>query len=208
MSAGAVAFESARLRLRRSVKSPPAIAFAGLFTAALALRIYASLSYYPAALVPNAHDGAGYVRGAHRGLSFETQEPLGYPLFLRFLHALSDRLAFTIGVQHLLGLAAGALFFLAVRRVSGSAWLALVPAAVVWFNADGLFLEHALLSESLFTFLLAVALYVGVRTQERSGPLLVVLAGALAALLPTVRTVGLPVAVAILVCLAVVWWRA
>src|SRR3954470_1950378 len=119
MPAGAVALENARLRLRRGVRSPPALASAGLFAAALALRIYASLSYYPAALVPYAHDGAGYVRGAHRGLSSATQEPLGYPLFLRFLHALSDRLAFTIGVQHVLGLAAGTLFFLAVRRASG-----------------------------------------------------------------------------------------
>jgi hypothetical protein len=194
--------------VRRSVRSPTAIAFAGLFAAALALRVYAVISYWPAAILPTTHDGAAYVRSASQRLSLNTQDPLGYPVFLRFLHTLSDQLAFTIGVQHALGLAAGALFFLTVRRAGGPPWLGLVPAAVVLFNADGLFLEHALLTESLFTFLLAGALYVAVRTQEGPGPPLIVLAGVLAALPLTLRTVGLPLVMVMLAGLAITWWRA
>src|SRR4051812_13999600 len=125
MHADAVVTETARSRLRHAVRSPTALVFGGLLAAAVALRAYAVVRLYPAGVLPDAHDGAAYVRAAHFGLGRGggAQEPPGYPLFLRVVHAVSDQLAFTIAVQHVLALAAGTLFFLTVRRAGGPRWL-------------------------------------------------------------------------------------
>ncbi|MEA2352819.1 MAG: hypothetical protein QOJ14_1233, partial [Thermoleophilaceae bacterium] len=164
------------------------------------------LAYAPAVMTGQVHDGAGYIRAARRGLAWGDQEPSGYPLFLRVVHAVSHEFAFTIAIQHALGLATGVLLFLAVRRLGGPAWLGLVPAAVVWLGGDQLFLEHAPLSESLFTVLLAATLYAGIRCLDGDWRWPIA-AGALSASLLSVRTVGLPIPLVTLVWIAATRWR-
>jgi hypothetical protein len=61
-------------------------------------------------------------------------------------------------VQHLLGLATAGLMWITLRRLGASAWVALVPAAAVALGGAQLWLEHAVMSESVFTFCLAFAL--------------------------------------------------
>src|SRR2546430_17479751 len=90
-------FESIRGRIR------PGIAALGvLLAAAVALRVFAILAYWPAGL--GKHDSAAYIRTAHSGLDLDTLDPSGYPVFLRLVHTLSSQLVFTIAVQQLLGL--------------------------------------------------------------------------------------------------------
>src|SRR5688572_27919065 len=64
-----------------------------LVAAAVGLRVFAMLAYQPAVL--NLRDSAAYIRFAHFGLSQDTLDPSGYPLFLRLAHTLSSELAFT-----------------------------------------------------------------------------------------------------------------
>jgi hypothetical protein len=166
------------------------------------LRIWAILSYSPAVLSSAVHDAAAYIDAAHYGLENVTLEPSGYPLFLRLVHELSHALTFTIIVQHGLGIATGVLLFMTIRRLGAPAWLGLVPAAIVWFNGDQLFLEHAPMSETLFEFIAAAMLYAGVRSLE-GGWRWAALFGALAAASITVRSVGLLLPAIVIVWLAV-----
>ena len=87
-------------------------------------------------------------------------------MFLRVLHAISPHLILVVIVQHLLGLCAAVLFFLAVRRCGGPRGLGLAPAAVIALGGDELFLEHSALSEPLFIFLLSAMLYCAVRASS------------------------------------------
>ena len=182
-----------------------AICVALFLVGGIALRVYALISY-PVVLTPQVHDAAAYIRAARVSLATGTQEPLGYPVFLRILHAISHHLSFTIAVQHALGLATGALLFGSLRRLGAPVWVSLVPAAVVWLCGDQLFLEHAPLSEALFTFLLAATIYAAARALG-GGVGWPALAGGLAASTLAVRTVGVPLPALVVVWLAVALWR-
>lgn len=132
-----------------------------LFAAGAALRVWFLFGYRPAFM--GFKDSEVYVRAADTDLFLSDFRPGGYPLFLRIPHLTSDNLSFTIGLQHLLGLATAALLYLALRRLGASRWTSLVPAAVVLLAGQQLFLEHAVMAESLFTFGVAVALYALIR---------------------------------------------
>ena len=179
-----------------------------LFAAAVGLRLFAVLAYWPAGL--GKRDSAAYVRAAHNGLGLDTLDPSGYPLFLRLAHTISSQLVFTVALQHVLGLASGLLVYLAVRRLGGPRWLGLIPAAVVWLNGDEIFLEHTLLTESLFTFLLSALVYAAVRCLDdapRTPWLWPVVTGALAGGLLAVRSVSLLLGPLVILWLALALWR-
>lgn len=132
-----------------------------LVVGAIAVRVWFMVTYRPAFLgFPDSHE---YVLAAALGVFRDVQHPAGYPLFLRLVHHLSDRLSFTILVQHILGIATGLLLFESVRRAGAPPWLGLVPATVVFFGGTGLFLEHSLLADPLFAFLQALGVYAAVR---------------------------------------------
>lgn len=194
-------------RLRRPERVEPArLALGGLLAAGVALRVWAIVAYPPAVLNEHVHDGANYIEAAHRGLVHGAQEPLGYPLFLRVVHAVSHTFAFTIGVQHALGLLTGALLYLTARRLGAGPWLALVPAAVVWLGGDELFLEHAPLSEPLFMPLVAATGYAGVRSLE-PGSKWPLVAGGLSVALLAVRSVALVLPLLLIAWLTLACWR-
>ena len=154
-----------RARPLRSVALPrvrfrdAAIAVGAL---ALVLRGLAMLSYAPAFL--GYPDTSFYVAAANEGSSEDPFRPAGYAVFLRATHELG--ITGTVAVQHLLGLATALLLFLVVRRLGGSQWVALVPAAAVALCGSQVMIEHALLSEPVFTFLVAAALYACVRALD------------------------------------------
>jgi 4-amino-4-deoxy-L-arabinose transferase-like glycosyltransferase len=155
------------------------------------------------------YDTSPYVTAAHTKLFSDPFRPAGYPTLLSALHALSDRVVAVTVLQHCLGLATALMLFAAVRGVANSPWAALVAPAVVLLDGFEVLVEHAVLSDSLFVFLLAAALLATLRARRAWSYALA--AGALIALAATVRTVGLFVAP--LVLLAVLWpergrWKA
>jgi hypothetical protein len=154
-----------KLRTRwRSLDRGSKIASVGilvLLVAAAGVRLWLILSYRPAFL--GLPDSSQYTAAALTNIFRDPQRPAGYPFFLRLVHHLSHKLTFVIALQHLSGIAAGLLYYKAVRRTGAPPWLGLLPAAVVFFGGTGLILEHSLLSDSLFAFLQAVAVYAAVR---------------------------------------------
>lgn len=84
------------------------------------------------------------------------------------------------------------LLYLATVPFVRRRWTALLPAVVVLFGGSQVFLEHAVLSDAPYTFVLVVALYCalrGMRSDERSLWWLAAAGAALAAS-ATLRTVG------------------
>lgn len=132
----------------------------------VALRILASLAVWPAVL--DQDDSAAYTAAALHGPLSDPQHPAGYPLFLEAVGLITRQVAAVIVLQHVLGVLAAIVVFAAVRRVTGSPWLALVPAGALLLDSDQVFLEHAVLSEGIIAPLIAATLYAGVRVFERT----------------------------------------
>jgi hypothetical protein len=158
----------------------------------LLLRVYLMAIYRPAS--GGFNDSIQYLNTSQDHLFGDPFRPAGYPLFLRIVRYVVPELSAVVAVQHLLGLATAALIYLTVRSVTGRPWLAAVPAALVAFSGDQLLLEHAIMSESLFTFLVTAGVCsVGyaVAGGPRAVPLL--LAGSVAlGIATTVRPVAIP----------------
>jgi len=169
------------------------VGLATLLAIGVGLRVALALAYAPAVL--HNPDSGRYLRVAFgaAGLFSDPFAPGGYAVFLRLGRALSDELWVTIGVQHVLGVATAALLYAAVRRLGAPVLAAALPAAAVLLSADQLYLEHALLSEAPFTFLLAGGLYAAVRGASGDGrtPMWMAGAGALLGAAALTRGVGL-----------------
>jgi hypothetical protein len=133
-------------------------------TAGLLLRIALSLAYAPTYLT--SYDTALYVDVANGELFSDVTRPVGYPLFLRALHTLSDAVSFTVQVQHLIGIACGLLLYATVRRVGAPIWVGVVSAAAVVLPLDQIFLEHILMAEAPFELAFFAALYFAVRALD------------------------------------------
>src|SRR5439155_7110019 len=152
---------------RRIARDRVLVALAGLLGAGVALRIYFLLVWSPA--ITGYSDTGIYFDGAVGPLSRLWSDPIrvvGYSMFLRLLHGIAPHLILVIIVQHLLGLGAALLFFLAVRRCGGPRGLGLAPAAIIALGGDELFIEHAALSDALFVFLLSAVLYCALRAFQ------------------------------------------
>ncbi len=167
------------------------IGLALLLAAGIALRTVAMYAYRPAFIgYPDTYE---YVLGADGSLFRDPMRVVGYPAFLRILHGVSDHLSLVVVVQHVLGLATALLLFGAVRRSGAPAWLGLVPAAVILLGGDQLLFEHAVLTETLYTFLTAAALYAAVRSMDGATLRWAALAGLMLGLAATVRQAGVPI---------------
>ncbi len=137
-------------------------------------------------------DSAGFIENAREDIFGEVFRTAGYPQFLRSAHFFSDDLSFTVVVQHGLGVATAALLYSAARRLGAPVWSALLPAAVVLFGGTQLLLEHSLLSEGPFTFLLALAAALAAHASgSRVGPWWLGAAGLATGAATTIRPAGL-----------------
>ena len=160
-----------------------------LFTGALAvgalLRLVASIGY-PGALW-FAGDSYVYLGAALRpqpNLSKST----GYSLFLRLLLPFHS-LTLVTAVQHLMGLAVAVLIYVLLRRNKVSkTWSAIATLPVL---LDGYIIEneHLIMAESLFTFLLMVAVTL-LLWRPRSSWWVAAIAGLLVGYSVIVRTEG------------------
>jgi hypothetical protein len=150
-------------RVREWIRAVP-IALWIVLGAAVVLRLSLWLSYAPA-IVTNP-DTAAYVEMARGELFADPARTAGYSMFLRGLHAFWSDLDLTIAVQHLLGIGTALLLYASVRRLGAPLWVALVAAAAVLLSLDQVALEHTVLSEAPFTFILSATLYFCVRALE------------------------------------------
>jgi len=177
------------------------LALVALLVAGIVLRLVLTLAWRPTFL--GFPDSGPYLADARLAPFWDPLRTVGYGGFLRILHWLSPHLLTVSFVQHTMGLATAVLLFASLRRCGVPAGVGLVPAAVVLLGGDEIFLEHAVLSESLFIFLVAAALYAAVRSLEGSLAWTAIV-GLLIALATTVREAGIVLvpAVAVWVALA------
>ncbi|MFL5893985.1 MAG: hypothetical protein ACJ76Z_02585 [Thermoleophilaceae bacterium] len=166
--------------------------FALVLTAGAALRVACEIAYRPALFYP---DSWGYLATAHGPgiVGFAPLRPSGYPIVLKVLSVVGDGLLATTLVQHLAGLATGAVVYALLAHYGVRRPLATVGGAVVVLDAWAIALEQYVLSEALFGLLVALAVassLVGTKRAAGSGAALAFAGLALAAA-SLMRPVGL-----------------
>ena len=62
------------------------------------------------------YDAAAYSRAARDGVFTDLFRPAGYPVFMRIVHAFSDRVLAVTALQHLLGIATALILYVAVPQ--------------------------------------------------------------------------------------------
>jgi hypothetical protein len=189
-----------KVQMRDRLAQRGVLAVAAVFLSGTLIRVW-FVAAGPRAFVGDL-DTLGYVRAW--GNRSPQVRPYGYSFFLRAAHAISSNISFTIVLQHVLGLVAAGLLYASVRRFTGSRVAAAIAAAFILFDGFEIFLEHALLSESLFVFLVVGFTYALLRAFEGSW-MWIVLAGVFIAAAGVVRSVGLPLVALSLLALLV--WR-
>ncbi|MFC6086348.1 hypothetical protein [Sphaerisporangium aureirubrum] len=166
---------------------------------AAALRVVTMLGYRPAWLY--WYDSFSYLDVAAHPRPSLGFHPSGYPLFLWLLRPFRD-VTVVVGAQHLMGLGIGLMIYAALRRNALPAWGASLATVPGLFDASFLRLEHGVLSDTLFLFLVVGGLVV-LGWSPRPAARMCAAAGALLALAALTRTVAVPLLVLVLLVLAV-----
>jgi hypothetical protein len=166
-----------------------------LLAAGAVLRIVAISSWWPVTTILDDQ----YAQFATDPFA-NSVHPAGYSLVLAALGGLTRQVAVPVMLQHLAGIASALLIWGATKRVTGSSYVGLVPAAIVLLAPDQIILEHSIMSESSATLLACLGLYAAVRAFDEPRPWWrwPSLCGATLGLAVTIRTAGLlliPVAV-------------
>jgi Dolichyl-phosphate-mannose-protein mannosyltransferase len=180
------------------------LALAGILLVGAALRLWLILAWRPAFVgYPDSTTYLYAAQASSHGLLFYNDfRPAGYPLFLVWLHAIYANLTFVIVIQHVMGLLAAVLLYLTVVRFTNRRWVALIPAAVLALSGAEIYLEHAALSEALYTLLVVAALWCAgcsVDSQARRRWLWLGAAGLLVGWSSPVRSIGVFVAPVLIV---------
>ncbi len=139
-----------------------------LVLAGAALRIVAAASWWPVATVLS--DSGDYAQNAAGNPLASPQHPPGYSALLAVIGVFSHDVGVTIVLQFLAGILAALVMYATVRRLTGSPWPGLVPAAFILLNADEVFLEHTIMAEVWFVLALAAAFYAAVRAMDAPTP--------------------------------------
>ena len=162
-----------------------------LVIAGVALRVVTEVGWWPTATT--LADSSAYARFAESNPFADPQHPAGYALILAAIGSVTREVAVPVVLQHLAGIASALLLYAATRRVTGSRWAGLLPAAIVLLNPDEILLEHAIMAESWAILATAGGLYATVRAFDEPVPLWrwPLLAGVLLAVSVTIRTAGL-----------------
>ncbi|MGW4638162.1 hypothetical protein ACWEN6_06530 [Sphaerisporangium sp. NPDC004334] len=134
-------------------------------------------------------------------------QPSGYPIFLWALQPFHSIVLVGV-IQHLMGLAVGGMTYLVLRRRSVPAWGAIAATLPALFDASFLRLEHGILPDALFIFLVMSAVTVALWSPNLSMRTAVGV-GLLLAAATLVRTIGLPLLVVFAFYVAVqrIGWR-
>ena len=175
------------------VRRPDRTLFAlgALLAVGIALRGWLVYQYAPGFV--GYDDSRGYLATLIApNLYWQPVRPAGYPIFLLVAKELSSHLRSAIVLQHALGVATAVLLYLAVAKIVRRRWVALLPAAVILLGGSQIYLEHAVVTESVFTFLVALALWMGVLSiHSPRRALWLIPAGAAIGAAITLRSVGI-----------------
>ncbi|WP_336207739.1 hypothetical protein [Nonomuraea sp. LPB2021202275-12-8] len=165
--------------------------FVGLLAVGAALRVVAALGYRPALWFPDTYT---YIVTVFKPRP-DLVRPAGYSMFVKLLEPF-HAFGVVAAVQHLLGLATGVLVYWAVLRRVRRGWAATLAAAPVLLDAYQIQLEHLLVSDTLFMFLVVLAVVLSLADRPSA-----VTIGLLLAAATLTRTVGQP-----LILLLVAWF--
>ncbi|MEQ4715331.1 hypothetical protein [Nonomuraea sp. B19D2] len=158
--------------------------FLAVLALGTALRALAMLGYRPALWFPDSYT---YVVTVFRPRP-DLVRPAGYSMFVKLLEPFHS-FGMVAVTQHLLGLATGVLIYRVARRAPR--WVATLATVPVLLDAYQVELEHLLVSDTLFMFLVVAAVALCV-TERRAT---VVAIGLLLAAATLTRTVGQPLIV-------------
>src|SRR5947209_4237898 len=130
-----------------------------LFTAALAaagvLRLIVVIAYPPA--LEFYGDSPSYLTASRHPFSLDIWHPFGYPLMLWLLSPLRNVAVVTV-LQHLAGLVAAWLVYRLVRSLQVGSMGATLAATPLLFDAYQLDVEQYVLSDTVFTLLVVIAI--------------------------------------------------
>lgn len=162
------------------------------------LRLLTQIAYGPALYY---YDSVSYLQRAGHGLFLSPDQPAGYPLAIRVVRFLGGDLGTLTTLQHLAGLATGALVYLVIWRLSSRRWLATLGAAILVLDGYLIAIEQYVMTEALFDLLIAASACLALLARRRTS---LAASGGLLAAACMVRPVGL---FAVPVWLAFVLWR-
>lgn len=135
-----------------------------LLGAGVLLRLAAMLAIRPISYGSN--DSGTYLAaasGAGGSLFYDVHHPVGYSIYLDIVAPLAQNGVGLAVLQHLIGLAAGALLFLAARGFGAPCWAAAIGAGAYLINIEVVAFEHAILSEALYLPLIALFVFAASR---------------------------------------------
>jgi hypothetical protein len=165
--------------------------------AATAIRIIVVLGYPPVLWFDDSYN---YLYDAVTHIPDEVR-PNGYPFFLQLLFPLHSD--YPVGLlQAAMGLAVGAAVYALLRRRGLPWWGATLCALPALFDSYELHLEHQVAADTLFTFLVVIALVMLCWNDKPSVPVMAVV-GLLIGYATIVRSVGEPLLVVVAVCLLI-----
>ncbi len=157
---------------------------------AVAARIVAMLGYPPIRWIP---DSWSYLATAMH-LAPSRVRSAGYPAMLSLLKPFHS-LVLVAGIQHAMGVAMGIMVYALLRhRFRLPGWGATLAALPVLLSAFGIQVEHYLISDTLFTFLITCAITL-VLWRPVPTVWMCALAGLLLAAATLVRSEALPLAI-------------
>lgn len=164
-------------------------AFLVVLGGAIALRLAVAVVHRPALFFSDSWDYLSTAFAASPvGLS--DTRPSGYPLIVRILsEPFGLHPAGITILQHLAGLAGGAILYAGLTALGVRRTWAVAAAAVVLLDFYAIALEQQVLAEAFFTFALVAGLALTVWAKGRAWPLAA--AGLLLAAAVTLRTAGL-----------------
>ncbi len=178
--------------------------FAIVIAVAAALRCVVMLGYQPILWYSDSYN---YIADAVSRIP-DVVRSSGYPLFLFILLPLRS-LTLVAALQALMGLGMGAVIYAVLRRRGLPWWGATLPALPVLFDVYEMQLEHMVMSDVLFIFLITAALAL-LCWADRPRAAVCAVAGLMIGYAALVRSVGEPlliIAVAGLLLRRVGWKR-
>jgi hypothetical protein len=172
---------------------------------AVLVRVVVQLAFMPAFV---HSDGPTYL-SVFDNLEPDSERPVGYVLlFLMPVLSIADNVLLVALAQHLLGLATAVLLYALLRRWGAGPVAGMLGALPILFDYLQLNLEHTVLSDVLFEFLLVAGIAV-LCWSRRVTPQVALLAGLVLGVSVTVRLVAEPLVVVLIAyCVLVgISWR-
>ncbi|MGH3198261.1 MAG: hypothetical protein ACRDOH_13410 [Streptosporangiaceae bacterium] len=169
--------------------------FAIVAAAAIVMRIIVILGYPP---ILWFNDSYNYVYDAVTHIPDEVR-PNGYPFFIDLLLPLHSANPLAV-LQAAMGVGMGVIIYALLRHRGLPWWGATLPTLPVLFDSYELHLEHMVTADTLFVFLVTVAIVILCWNDRPSVPVMAV-AGLLIGYATLVRSVGEPLLAVVLVAM-------